>query len=607
MYRLDTKELKNGLLAFVCTWGLQLLFGMTVRNPLTLVIFAAFFLTAGMGRGISGRWIKIITLLASALISAVITALFGNRAVSGFDSLLFKLIGMVIIFAGVWLSFFIIGKALVSIFIVEKSTVIDDTAKEKVKRSADKKSLRNRSASMKLLSKINEIPDILVLLIFATICFLCWLPYFLYEYPGIMTADSIVQYEQVIGANGLSNHHPVIHTLTIAFFYNIGMSITGDVNKAISFYTLAQMAFLALCCARIVLEVKRVLENSLWYLAALIFFALVPFNAVFAVTIWKDIPFAGIAMLMGAGLCEMARKEKCSIADYVMLMVLAVLLSLFRSNGWYAYLICIPFIIWTFKKDWIMATITLLLAAGAVIVIKGPVMSAAGITQPDFTESLSLPLQQVACVLVNDCKITENDRELIERVIDTTYIHELYAPDFADNIKELVRAGNPQVIENNKMEYLLLWMRLGLKYPGRYIKAWFDLEGGYVYPDVPYEVGNIDGIMGNAYGLVSTPLIGGKAIVKGKEILIKLGSFVPLYGMLWCAGAYTWLVVFTLIVYIKKGKGRREMPFIVMQAALIGTLLIAAPVVDFRYEYGVIMLMPLCASICVMIMRNRDF
>jgi hypothetical protein len=284
-------------------------------------------------------------------------------------------------------------------------------------------------------------------------------------------------------------------------------------------------------------------------------------------------------------------------------MILSVFLSLFRSNGWYAFLLCVPFMVWAFRRDMVKV---LMAVGGAVLIttiVKGPVMNGAGIIQPDFTESLSLPIQQVARVLVEDKDIPVQDMEKIEAVIDTTYIHELYAPDFADNMKELVRAGHPEVIENNKGEYLGLWIRTGLEYPVQYLKAWFDLEGGYVYPDIPYEVGNIDGIMGNDYGLIPTPLIGGKAVVKGKEILIKLGSFVPLYGMLWCAGAYTWMVCFALFVVIKKDRG--YLPFVILQVALILTLLIAAPVVDFRYEYGITMLMPLTVAICVMIIKKR--
>ncbi len=51
---------------------------------------------------------------------------------------------------------------------------------------------------------------------------LCWLPYFLYQYPGIMTPDSVNQFEQVLGLIPYSNHHPWVHTLLIGLIYHIG-------------------------------------------------------------------------------------------------------------------------------------------------------------------------------------------------------------------------------------------------------------------------------------------------------------------------------------------------------------------------------------------------
>jgi hypothetical protein len=568
---------------------------MTVRNPLTLVFFVLFFILWEKSQIRINKTTGALMAGISALAAAAITVLFGKKAVSGFDSSLFRIVGMAIIFAGLFLvvlSAIRFGAWLVN----RKNGVAENNA------IASNASPERESAAT---NEVSAVRGLAVVLLSAIICFLCWFPYFLYEYPGIMTADSIVQYEQVIGVNPWSNHHPVIHTLCISIFYNLGIGFTGDVNKAISFYTIAQMIFLSLCCGRTVLQVRRVLGKGRWFLLSLVFFALVPFNAVFAVTIWKDVPFAGIMMLMGCRLCDMAMKEKNGAFDYVILSILAVLMALFRSNGWYAFLLCVPFMLWMFRGEMAKVLASIAAAIIVVVVIKGPVMNAAVIIQPDFTESLSLPIQQVARVLVEDRELTAEDKELIDAVIDTTYIHELYAADFADNMKELVRAGHPDVIENNKGIYLGLWMRLGLKYPLDYVRAWFDLEGGYVYPDIPYDVGNIDGIMGNNYGLVPTPLIGGKAVVKGKEILIKLGSFVPLYGMLWCAGAYTWLVIFTLFVMLGRGSNKKLLLPIILQAALIFTLLIAAPVVDFRYEYGITMLMPLTLSICVMIMKAQ--
>ena len=599
---LEKKELNNALVAFMCTWGLQLILGITVRNPLTLVFFFLFLLIGRKVRKNRKKNRLLPVFAVSEILSLVVVFFCGKRAVAGFDSSLFKVIGIAIMLLGIFLAYFRVMQLVFK--------VGDPGAKNKV---LDEIEAGKKSDSHKEPNAIGKAADYLwkhdglVLFVSAVLCFLCWLPYFLYEYPGIMTADSIVQYEQIVGINPLSNHHPVAHTLVIGFFYNIGMRLTGDPNRAISFYTLAQMVFLSLCCGRVVLQVRRVTDRKIAAVLSLAFFALVPFNAVFAVTIWKDVPFAGIVMLLGSRLCEMIFRDERRTSDFVFLAILSVLMSIFRSNGWYAFLLCVPFFIYGFRKDMAKAVVSVVFAIVVVIVIKGPVMNGAGIIQPDFTESLSLPIQQVARVLVEDEKLTDPDIELIDVVIDRTYIHELYAPDFADNMKELVRAGHPEVIESNKSKYLWLWFKLGLQHPIHYVRAWFDLEGGYVYSDVSYDVGNIDGIMPNDYGLVPTPLIGGKAVIKGKEILIKLGSFVPLYGMFWCAGFYTWIVVAALILMLK-GKKTLEgkLPvYLILQAALVFTLLIAAPVVDFRYEYAVVMLMPLTASICAMIIKKR--
>ena len=82
----------------------------------------------------------------------------------------------------------------------------------------------------------------------AFICLLCWLPYFLYEYPGVMTPDSINQYAQIIGAYQLSNHHSIVHTALIGMFYNIGLSLTGNLHTGLALYTIAQMVFYGTFC-----------------------------------------------------------------------------------------------------------------------------------------------------------------------------------------------------------------------------------------------------------------------------------------------------------------------------------------------------------------------
>ena len=144
-------------------------------------------------------------------------------------------------------------------------------------------------------------------------------------------------------------------------------------------------------------------------------------------------------------------------------------------------------------------------------------------------------------MLANDRDLTPEQNELIDQVIDRTYVKELYNPTFADNMKELVRAGNPQYLEDHKTDFLKLWISLGLKYPGDYLEAYIQQTNGYWYPDSYYLVAEAEGISATSLGISHTPLIRGPLVVKGKEIAIKLGSMIPLYGTLWSMGVIFWI------------------------------------------------------------------
>ena len=43
----------------------------------------------------------------------------------------------------------------------------------------------------------------------------CWLFWFLYQFPGVLTPDSISQFSQATGLIPFSNHHPILHTLFV--------------------------------------------------------------------------------------------------------------------------------------------------------------------------------------------------------------------------------------------------------------------------------------------------------------------------------------------------------------------------------------------------------
>ena len=150
------------------------------------------------------------------------------------------------------------------------------------------------------------------------------------------------------------------------------------------------------------------------------------------------------------------------------------MVCLFRSNGWYAFLFSLPFLLFAFRHSLkIMLPLHAAILA-AVLLIKVPVMNAYHVTQPDFVESICIPLQQTSRVLCEDKELTPAQWESVHKVIDTTYIKKLYDPGFADNMKELVRAGDPAYLTEHKGEYFMLWLSLGIKYPATYLRAYID-------------------------------------------------------------------------------------------------------------------------------------
>ncbi|MGN1180880.1 MAG: DUF6020 family protein [Suilimivivens sp.] len=423
------------------------------------------------------------------------------------------------------------------------------------------------------------------------LCMLCWLPYFLYQYPGIMTPDSINQFEQVLSLIPYSNHHPLAHTMVIKLFYNIGLLFTENKVIAISFYTFFQMCFMAFSVSYFIRTLELFRIRPLVRFILTLFYALVPYHAVFSVTIWKDIMFAGAVLLFTCTLLRFLLGMRKSTV--FMFIFTGIMLCLFRSNGWYGFLLCTPFLLYFYRKKAKVIFPSMAAILLTAIVIKYPVMNYAHVIQPDLIESLSIPTQQIAAVICNDRELTEEQLSLIENVVDLTYIKDLYNPTYADNMKELVRAGNQSYLSSHKKEFLKLYIELGLSYPGDYLKAYIDQTYGYWYPDSFYLVAEAEGVSATSLGVSHTPLIRGPLVVKTKEIAIKLGSMLPVYSLLWSMGVIFWILIFCVgNAFVRKEKAK--LIYYLPSLALYLTVMIATPVAtEFRYVYFMVFSLPL--------------
>lgn len=450
---------------------------------------------------------------------------------------------------------------------------------------------RSQKLSAVLSAVINFYRDHTALSSFL-LCLLCWLPYYLYQYPGIMTPDSINQFEQVLGVIPYNNHHPFAHTMVFALLYKAAFALTGDMVVSVGFYTFAQMCLLSAGMAFFISTLRQQRIRPFVLLLLTAFYAMIPYHAVFSVTIWKDIPFAAAVLFFNCLLLRLILRGSLLLHERILLLFSGMMICLFRSNGWYAFLVAIPFLLFFFRKQKRQVYPCLLVTLLLCVLIKYPVMNHFQVTQPDLIESLCIPTQQIAAVLCNDRELTAEERGLIESVVDLTYIKELYNPTFADNMKELVRAGDQEYLASHKKEFFKLWVSLGLRYPGDYLDAYIQQTYGYWYPDSFYLVAEAEGVSATELGVSTRHLIGGPLVVKGKELAIKLGSIVPIYGTLWSMGVACWVLLFSMGTVLVRRETRKLLCYL-PSVLLLFTVLIATPVAtEFRYVYFMVYSMP---------------
>lgn len=443
-------------------------------------------------------------------------------------------------------------------------------------------------------------PNIWLSIIAFFACLLGWMPYFLHEYPGVMTPDSINQYAQVIGAYELSNHHSIVHTLILGACYHFGLNLTGDIYFGLACYTLFQMIFMAIVAGYVVRSLQKCGVCTGICALVICFYALMPYNGIFAVTLWKDVFFTGNMTLFTACLLRFLSvdtREKMKlqnyILDFVLFVVSGIMICLLRANGWYLFLISVPFVLFTFRdklKVFIPLEAVILLV---VLFVYYPCMTVYEIPQADFVESLSIPVQQVARVVALGETLTEQQTQELSQYMDITQLPALYQEDVSDPVKNLIRSTGTVSMDNNKGNFLSLWFSIGLQHPRAYFDAFIEQTKGFWYPDIANDAGLSDGIYPNEFGLSWQPILKGSMIIKIREILFKLQNLIPLYGLLWSMGAVFWLLLIILVICLRRKKFK-HMLLLLPGLALVFTLCIATPVAnEFRYAYALFYTLPL--------------
>lgn len=128
----------------------------------------------------------------------------------------------------------------------------------------------------------------------------------------------------------------------------------------------------------------------------------------------------------------------------MVLIVSSTGMCLLRSNGWVAFLLSVIVFAVLLGKGQRKLLLLFLCVLVSTYVLKHPVLDSLQVNQPDTAESLSIPIQQIARVVVDGKKLTEEQEELLSKVVEIEKIPEVYSSYISDPMKNLVRESQNQ-------------------------------------------------------------------------------------------------------------------------------------------------------------------
>jgi len=217
-----------------------------------------------------------------------------------------------------------------------------------------------------------------------------WGIYLLAFFPGMMSADSMVQWEQVLSGRFV-DHHPAFHTFLLWLLTRIYLSP--------AVIAIAQIIALALISGLWFVFFERIGIRR-WVIWFIVFiFAVIPVNGTMVNTLWKDIPYSiailGLTLII-ASIVATQGEWIVSISTRIILGVTATLVMLLRHDGVAVGVgtLAILFIAYPFRwKSWLVSC---LICAFLYFGIRGPVYQWVGVEKSSTLVEASLSFYSVA-------------------------------------------------------------------------------------------------------------------------------------------------------------------------------------------------------------------
>ena len=423
------------------------------------------------------------------------------------------------------------------------------------------------------------------------------------KYPCDVMYDTMWQLDE-IRTGEYTNHHSIYHTWILALFYRIGYATGIGLGNALFIYLVCQIIVVGLIAGFFIKTLYDMKSPVILTVLAYAFIILNPISIKYSAYVIKDQLHVYMSLLFIVALVRIVEKiGTTKKLDWALMTIGAIGTGILRSNG--VLILVVTMLVAVISSKEIRKQLIIVSAStvAVVLLLNAPVRSLLGVKPTEFSEGLSIPIQQISRVIYDGNEIDKEDEELIYKLATKETIME-YKPEISDPVKGVIQFYQKDgYLEENKVEYLKLYLRLGFKYPGEYVKAWIDQTYGYWIPGY--------GETGLQFGAYSRDSNGGwnglvddiendrMSIVPGLEEFLNDYSRAfennPFLYQFIEIGGIVYLLIYMLFIKIWK---RSRTAFVEAAGlATVATLIIASPLsASIRYTYLIFLLVYLSVA-----------
>ena len=330
----------------------------------------------------------------------------------------------------------------------------------------------NKNSSINFINILHKgyFKIIIFILIFISF-FLVFLAYF----PGILSYDSVPEFSL---SRGYSRFDPPIYCYYCRLIHRLGIFLSIE---PIIIYSFFQMLLLSYTMTRTLYFFKsNIVSGSLIFLCFL-YIILNPTIAIFSIIPAKDTLLTCFLQLLVINIMQYLKNPNILKNNFVKQSIIVsqiTLCCLVRNNVIFAF---IPAFLYILINSYFNIAKLFFIGIVFYFSIQYPVYNHYNVEDGSIAESLSLPLNQFSNIVVNDeDKLTEDEKEAINKFLDYKVIKQRFNPRFADPIKGYLNEYN---FISMKKYFLYTYFKLFFKFPIRYIDAFLNLCLPYWYFD----------------------------------------------------------------------------------------------------------------------------